>query len=48
MTELEIIGLKVSIDGKRILNGVDLKVPQGEVHAIMGPNGTGNPPWRIH
>jgi len=41
MTELEIIGLKVSIDGKRILNGVDLKVPQGEVHAIMGPNGTG-------
>jgi len=41
MTELDIKGLKVSIEGKQILKGVNLKIPQGEVHAIMGPNGTG-------
>lgn len=41
MSELVINGLKVSIEGKQILNGVNLKVKQGEVHAIMGPNGTG-------
>ncbi|MEE8659675.1 hypothetical protein DOFOFD_11760 [Acetobacteraceae bacterium EV16P] len=27
---------------KKILNGLTLSVPQGEVHAIMGPNGSGN------
>ncbi len=41
MAELVIRDLHVSIDGKPILNGVNLSVPQGEVHAIMGPNGTG-------
>jgi len=38
---LEIHGLKASIDGKSILNGLDLSVSAGEVHAIMGPNGSG-------
>lgn len=38
---LEIKDLHVSIDGKEILKGLDLKVNKGEVHAIMGPNGAG-------
>src|SRR5579859_7535183 len=38
---LEIRNLHVSIDSKPILNGVDLVVKQGEIHALMGPNGTG-------
>jgi Fe-S cluster assembly ATP-binding protein len=33
--------LEVSIEGKRILSGLTLEVKPGEVHAIMGPNGTG-------
>ena len=33
--------LKASIDGKEILKGINLKIKGGEVHAIMGPNGTG-------
>jgi Fe-S cluster assembly ATP-binding protein len=38
---LEIKNLKVSINGKKIIKGLDLSVNEGEVHAIMGPNGTG-------
>jgi Fe-S cluster assembly ATP-binding protein len=38
---LSIRNLKVSIKGKEILNGINLEVKAGEVHAIMGPNGTG-------
>ncbi|MCI0488811.1 MAG: Fe-S cluster assembly ATPase SufC [Blastocatellia bacterium] len=38
---LEIKNLHASVEGKHILQGIDLKVNAGEVHAIMGPNGSG-------
>ncbi|MGP1446448.1 MAG: Fe-S cluster assembly ATPase SufC [Candidatus Limimorpha sp.] len=38
---LNIKNLHVSIGGKEILKGLNLGVNEGEVHAIMGPNGTG-------
>lgn len=41
MSTLEIKGLVASVAGKRILNGIDLTIRSGEVHAVMGPNGAG-------
>jgi Fe-S cluster assembly ATP-binding protein len=38
---LKIEGLMAEVEGKPILNGIDLEVPTGELHAIMGPNGSG-------
>jgi len=38
---LQLKDLHVSIKGKEIIHGLNLEVNKGEVHAIMGPNGTG-------
>jgi Fe-S cluster assembly ATP-binding protein len=38
---LQIEDLRVTVEGKEILNGLSLSVGRGEVHAIMGPNGSG-------
>jgi len=38
---LEIQDLAVSVDDKLILNGIDLSIQKGELHVLMGPNGTG-------
>ncbi|MBR6034313.1 MAG: Fe-S cluster assembly ATPase SufC [Clostridia bacterium] len=38
---LNITNLHVTAGGKDILNGIDLKINKGEIHVIMGPNGSG-------
>lgn len=40
-THFVVEGLKATIEGKEILKGVDIEIKGGEIHAIMGPNGTG-------
>lgn len=41
MRGLEIKNLTVEVAGKKVVDGMNLTIPAGEVHAIMGPNGTG-------
>jgi len=41
MSDLVIRNLRVAIGEREILKGVNLTVSQGDVHALMGPNGTG-------
>ncbi len=38
---LDIVNLHAEVEGKKILNGLNLKINKGEVHSIMGPNGSG-------
>lgn len=41
MLEIKNLHVKLADEDRVILNGLSLKVPKGEVHAIMGPNGSG-------
>lgn len=41
MSMLDIKNLHVSVDGKKVLKGLNLSISPGEVHAVMGPNGAG-------
>jgi Fe-S cluster assembly ATP-binding protein len=40
-TLLEVRGLCATVNGVEIFKGIDLTVRSGEVHALMGPNGSG-------
>lgn len=41
VVNFNIDGLKATVEGKEILKGVTLNIKGGEIHAVMGPNGTG-------
>ena len=41
MKELNIENLRIAVGDQEIVRGLTLRVPRGEVHALMGPNGSG-------
>jgi len=38
---LSVFNLHIAVEGKEVVHGLNLQVPEGEIHAIMGPNGSG-------
>ena len=42
---LEIKDLHAGVEGAEIVKGITLSIKKGEIHAIMGPNGSGKAPW---
>lgn len=43
---LHIEDLHAEVEGKEILKGLNLSLDKGEIHAMMGPNGSGSRPSR--
>ena len=41
LLDIQNLGVSVGDDHHKILSGVDLKINKGEIHVLMGPNGTG-------
>src|SRR5437762_9983546 len=41
MKKLKIENLRIPVGDQEIVRGLTLRVPRGEVHALMGPNGSG-------
>lgn len=41
MEQMDVRALEASVNGKKVLNGVDISIQRGKIHVLMGPNGSG-------